>query len=182
MTRTDAQLLSAADSGAFRELYARYSKRVYGYHLRRTSDAHAAYDLTAESFAQAWECRSRFRDEADGSIGPWLFGIARNVLLESVRRGRLEQAASLRLGVFERLDREPATTEPDESWLEGLDEALAGLSERQRAAIDLRIVQGLGYATVADALATTPEAARVRVFRGLAALRDHLTNRMEAVR
>jgi RNA polymerase sigma factor (sigma-70 family) len=182
MRKTDAQLLQAADAGAFRELYERYVRRVYAYHLRRTRNADAAHDLTAESFAQAWASRSRFRDEADGSTGPWLFGIARNVLLESVRRGRLERAACVRLGVFERLDRAPATTEPDERWLEGLDDALAGLSAGQRAAIELRIVQDLGYPGVAAALGTTPRAARVRVSRGLAALRDRFTNRLEAVR
>jgi DNA-directed RNA polymerase specialized sigma24 family protein len=67
----------------------------------------------------------RFRDEAGGSAGPWLYGIARNVLLESVRRGRLERAACTKLGVFERLDHEPTVVCPDQTWLDGLDEALA---------------------------------------------------------
>ena len=69
MARTDAALLLAArtDPGAFRELYERYAEQLHGFHLRRTSDADAAYDLTAETFAQAWLSRGRFRDEAGGS-------------------------------------------------------------------------------------------------------------------
>jgi DNA-directed RNA polymerase specialized sigma24 family protein len=84
--RSDAALLAAArtDSGAFRELYDRYADRVLGYHLRRSRDDDAAHELTAETFAQAWLVRARFRDECGGSAGPWLFGIARNVLLASV--------------------------------------------------------------------------------------------------
>jgi RNA polymerase sigma-70 factor (ECF subfamily) len=184
LTQTDGELLrtARASGSAFRELYERYAERVYGYHLRRAGNADAAHDLTAETFAQAWTHRARFRDEAGGSAGPWLFGIARNVLLESVRRGRLERDACSRLGIFERLDREPSCAEPDESWLEGLDEALDELPEGQRAAVEMRVVEELGYDRIASALATTPPAARVRVSRGLASLRNHLTGRTEAVR
>jgi RNA polymerase sigma factor (sigma-70 family) len=180
--KSDATLLREAQShpGAFRELYERYAGGVHGFHLRRTRDADAAHDLTAETFAQAWLSRARFRDEAAGSAGPWLFAIARHVLLASVRRGALERTACERLGVFERLDREPAQVEPAGLWLDGLDEAFDELPESQRDAIRLRIVADLDYDGVAAALGTTPRAARVRVSRGLAALRRRFTNPLEA--
>jgi DNA-directed RNA polymerase specialized sigma24 family protein len=84
---TDAHLLRAArdDAGAFRALYDRYAARIHRFHLSRTHVAEAAHDLTAETFARAWLGRGRFRDEAGGSAAPWLFGIARFVLLESIR-------------------------------------------------------------------------------------------------
>jgi DNA-directed RNA polymerase specialized sigma24 family protein len=87
-------------------------------------------------------------------------------LLESVRRGRLERAACTKLGVFERLDREPTDVCPDETWLDGLDEALAELSNGERAAVELRVLHDLDYDRVAAALSTSPPAARVRVSRG----------------
>jgi RNA polymerase sigma-70 factor (ECF subfamily) len=179
ITRSDASLLEAArdDPSAFRELYDRYASRIYAFHLARTGDDHAAHDLTAETFAQVWTSRHRFRDEMDGSASPWLFGIARNVLLASVRRGRLEQAACERLGIVDELDRQPS--EPDETWLEGLDEALTALPPKQREAIELRVVDDLDYERVAERLDTTPTAARVRVHRGLAALRKHISNPKE---
>lgn len=173
--RSDAELLVAArtDAGAFRELYERHADRIYGYHLRRSQDAHAAHDLTAETFAQAWLSRGRFRDEARGSAGPWLFGIARHVLLMSVRQHRLERSACERLGMLDAVDREP-TAEPDERWLDGLDEALAHLPLAQQEAIRLRVVDDLAYEDAADELATTPQAVRARVSRGLSTLRKHL--------
>src|SRR5438093_2421356 len=142
---SDARLLEAArtDAGAFRALYDRYAERVYGFQLSRTRNADAAHDLTAETFAQAWFSRTRFRDEAGGSAGPWLFAIARHVLSASVRRGRLERDACTRLGILERLDREPAVADPDESWLDGLDEALAELPETQLDALRLRFEDDL---------------------------------------
>src|SRR3978361_172090 len=116
--RSDAELLAAArtDAAAFRELYERYAARIHGYHLRRSQDAHAAHDLTPATFAQAWLSRARFRDEAAGSAGPWLFGIARHVLLVSVRQRRLERSACERLGVLDAVGREPVTV-PGGEWL-----------------------------------------------------------------
>jgi RNA polymerase sigma-70 factor (ECF subfamily) len=180
MRRGDASLLKAArsDAGAFRELYERYAGRVHGYHLRRSGDPEAAHDLTAETFAQAWLVRARFRDEAGGTAGPWLFAIARNVLLASVRKRSLERSACERLGLAHELDRPPV--EPDERWLDGLDEALADLPPEQREAVELRVVDDLAYAEIGEALSISPGSARVRVHRGLRALRTHFTNTMEA--
>ncbi len=173
---SDAQLLAAAreDPEAFRALYDRYADRVHGYFTRRTRDADAALDLTAETFAQAWFVRRRFEDRAGGSAGPWLFGIARNVLLMSVRRGRLESQARDRLGIRERLDQPAAPAVLDPGWTELADDAdalLDGLPAGQRDAVRLRVIDELDYPAVAAALHTTPQAARVRVHRGLAALR-----------
>ena len=174
--RSDARLLRAArkDPAAFRELYDRYAEAIYAYHLRRAKNDEVANDLTAETFAQAWLGRARFRDQANGSAAPWLFGIARNVLLASVRQQRLERAACERLGMIERLDTLPGTVTPQESWLEGLDDMLDELPPGQREALRLRFGEDLDYAGVASALNTSPTAARIRVSRGLTSLRRRI--------
>lgn len=179
---SDAALLARArsDPDAFRELYDRYAERIHQYFVRRSGDRDAALDLTAETFAQAWLVRARFRDEADGSAAPWLFGIARNVLLMTLRRGALERRACERLGVLERLDR-PATAAatPDDSWADGADELLDSLPAAQREAVRMRVLDDYDYAEVAAALGTTAPAARVRVHRGLTALRARLSTSKE---
>jgi RNA polymerase sigma-70 factor (ECF subfamily) len=174
--RTDAELIRAArtDAAAFRELYDRYAEQMHGYHLRRTRDHHAAHDLTAETFAQAWLARRRFRDRAGGSAGPWLYGIARNLLAQSVRRRRIDLQACAKLGLLERLDEPRARAEPDDVWLDGLDEAMAALPAGERDAVELRVVEGLPYDAIAADLATSEGAARVRVARGLGRLRQRL--------
>lgn len=163
---SDAALLAAArsDPGAFRELYDRYAEPILGFHLRRCRDEDAAHELTAETFAQAWLARARFRDECAGSAGPWLYGIARNVLLVSVRRRALEARARERLG----MQITPTTVSPQDEWL---DDTVDDLPE----AVRLRVVEELSYDEVAATLGTTPGAARVRVHRGLAALRKERT-------
>jgi RNA polymerase sigma-70 factor (ECF subfamily) len=178
---SDAALLRAAerDLGAFRDFYERYSGQLFGYFKRRTADEDTALELTAETFSRAWMGRERFEDRYEGSAAPWLFGIARNVLLMSVRRGAVERRAAARLGVLERLDLGVEPVAPEARWSEGADELLDSLPLSQREALRLRIVDERSYDEVAEALGTSRSAARVRVHRGLAALRERLSGKEE---
>ncbi len=171
---TDAELLrrSRRDASAFQRFYRRYAEDVYGFHLRRSDSHDAALDLTAETFARAWFSRDRFRDRRGGSAGPWLFGIARHVLLASVEKRRLERAATERLG----LAAHPAPpVVPDESWSEELEQAFDELPLAQRQAVRLRVLDDMDYADIARQVGCSPLAARIRVSRGLGALRARLT-------
>ena len=101
--RSDADLILAAraDPDCFRVVYDRYAERVHGFFWRRTGDRELALDLAAETFAQAWLGKERFRDLAGGSAGPWLFTIARRLLVKTVEQRRLETKALERLRITE---------------------------------------------------------------------------------
>src|SRR3954463_3082022 len=177
MTRSDAQLLAAAsrDPLAFREFYDRYATWVRAWFQRQTGSESAALDLTAETFAQAWHASRRFRDMANGSGAPWLFGIARNLLRQYHKHNRIESAARERLGMptawaecedYEAVDERLVAT----SLSPLLRMAVHALPAEQQRALDLRIVQQLDYEEVAGALGCTQNAARLRVSRALRAL------------
>jgi len=173
---TDAELLrrSARSSASFRAFYDRHVGRVHAFMLRRTSDAGSAFELTAETFAEAWLSRGRFVDRGEGAA-PWLFGIARNVIAASVRDHQVRQQARRRLG----LDAAANVAAPDDHWLDGLDDALReavdDLPETQREAVEMRVLNDAGYPDIAATLDITEGAARVRVHRGLSALRARLS-------
>src|SRR3954465_5853179 len=175
--RTDAELLVAArtDPQAFREFYERYAVWMRSWFQRQTGSETAALDLTAETFAQAWRMLRRFKDMADGSGAPWLFGIARNLLRQYHKHNRIESPARERLGV-------PAAWADCEDY-EAVDErleagslapalrlAIKALPREQRRALELRVVQQLEYEEVAGALGCSQNAARLRVSRALRAL------------
>src|SRR3954463_8879022 len=177
MTRSDAQLLAAAsrDPLAFREFYDRYATWVRSWFQRQTGSDNAALDLTAETFAQAWHASRRFRDLADGSGAPWLFGIARNLLRQYHKHNRIESQARERLGMptawaecedYEAVDERMFAT----SLAPLLRHAVRALPAEQQRALELRIVQQLDYEEVAGALGCTQNAARLRVSRALRAL------------
>jgi RNA polymerase sigma factor (sigma-70 family) len=177
VNRTDAELLGAAksDPQAFREFYDRYAVWVRVWFARQTGSETAALDLTAETFAQAWHSLRRFKDMADGSGAPWLFGIARNLLRQYHKSKRVETAARERLGlprVAEGADEYEAVDErvAARTMAPALAAAVRLLPPDQRAALELRVVQQLDYDEVAGRLGCSQNAARLRVSRALRAL------------
>jgi RNA polymerase sigma-70 factor (ECF subfamily) len=178
----DAELLrrSRRSSAAFRVVYDRHAARLNAFLSRRTGDPAAAFELTAETFAAAWLSRDRFVDRGEGAA-PWLFGIARNVLASSIRDASIRDDSRRRVG----LDAAAGVGAPRDEWLIGFDEdlaaALAGLPDQQRAVIEMRVLDGRPYAEVAEGLAITPGAARVRAHRGLSTLRAALGTPRNAV-
>jgi len=170
---TDAELLvlSREQPEAFAVFYRRHAEDLLRYFARRTLDPEAAAELTAETFAEAFASRGRFRDRGAGGAG-WLYGIARHELGRYFRAGAVDARARRRLGMPER-DLAPEDYERIEELIdfEPLRRALAGalevLSEDQREAMRLRVIEGRPYGEVAVLLSCTEETARARVSRGL---------------
>src|SRR5437660_1823925 len=144
--------------------YDRHAEEVLRYFARRTLDPDAAAELTAETFAEAFASRARFR-ERGGGAAPWLYGIARHQLSRFFRAGAVESRARRRLGLPERdID---ALSNADYERIEELIDfaqvgrAIAGamteLSAEQREAMGLRVVEGRPYEEVARMLACTEE-------------------------
>jgi RNA polymerase sigma-70 factor (ECF subfamily) len=172
--QTDAELLAAArtDPQAFREFYDRYAVWMRSWFQRQTRSETAALDLTAETFARALESRGKFRGHGEGEAAAWIWGIARNVLAEFFKRGRVERRALRRLGL-----EPPAVTSDEierieqlagvEALREAVASALAELGADQREALRLRVVDELDYPAVARRLGVSEPTARARVSRGL---------------
>lgn len=100
MTAThDHSRPSLRQPDVFGEIYRTHARSILVFLTRRIYDPEIALDLTAETFAQAFAGRRRFRGSTDEEIAAWLFGIARNVLARYLRRGRAERRALRRLGV-----------------------------------------------------------------------------------
>lgn len=164
---SDAKLIAQRGSSGFAELYARHVGDVHAWLARRL--AWAASDLTAETFARALLSRDRFRDDHDGSALPWLLGIARNVLLETLRQDRIETRARERLGLPLNLATEDGFCEVEDrlSPRLALKRQLDALPPGEREALQLRVVDELAYDQVAEELDIRPTAARLRVSRAL---------------
>jgi RNA polymerase sigma-70 factor, ECF subfamily len=175
---TDAELIVASrrDPRAFRELYDRWADKLLAYFYRRVLDPEVAADLLAETFAVAYERRRRFRDVGRPG-GAWLYGIAAKELSHWFRRQEVERRAVRRLGVEvpplddESIARIEALADIDQHR-EALAAALDQITGGEREAVELRVVDELGYAEIATRLDCTEGAARRRVHRGLARLNN----------
>jgi RNA polymerase sigma factor (sigma-70 family) len=175
---SDGELLAASRSNpdAFAEFYDRYEGSVVGYFARRTGDPEVAADLTAEVFAAALGACHRYKPETPSAAG-WLFAIAHNKLLKSLRRGRVEADARGRLGIREPIELAAEELEQVESAASSsgwVIELLDRLPPLQRDAVRSRIVDERSYPDIAGELQTSELVVRQRVSRGLSRLRAEL--------
>jgi len=176
-TRTDVELLAAApaDADAFDEFYRRHERAVLGFFVHWCRSGELAADLMAETFAAAFEARSRYRAEL-GEPRAWLFGIARHVLLRSIRHGRVEDETRRRLGIArlviddDALERVEALASQSDAAVD----ALAGLSDVLREAVAGHVIDEREYRELAQALECSESVIRQRVRRGLARMRRRL--------
>ena len=157
---------------AFEAFYAEHAERVLVFFARRTFEVEVARDLTAETFAEAFRTRSRFRGSTPEEAGGWLYGIARHKLSHFVRRGVAEQQSVRRLGLrLAPIDADEHARVIELAGLADLRSIVAQefrrLSAEQQAAVQLRIVDELSYGEVAQRLDISEPTARARVSRGL---------------
>ncbi len=68
-------------------VYQEQMPRVYNFFRYRLGDDQTAEDLTAMTFEKAWRGRARYRRDL-GAFEAWLFGIARRVAVDHMRRRR----------------------------------------------------------------------------------------------
>lgn len=165
------------EPSVFAEFYSAESRRLLVFFTRRTFDIDAARDLTAETFAQAFEHRRRFRGSTDAEAEGWLYAIARHQLGRYARKGKVERKALRRLKI-----QMPAVSNEDYERiveLAGLSEirervatAFSRLSDDHRDALRLRVIDERPYAEVAEALGVSEQTARARVSRALQRLGD----------
>lgn len=159
----------------FVELYRAWERPILGYCLRLTGRPDLAADLAAETFARALEGVRAF-DPRRGRADQWLFGIARNVIADSQRRGRIDASARHRLGmpVLVVDDHAAEAIARLEASSSGVEQALSALPWQQRAAVEQRVLDDRSYADIAGQLKCSEAVARQRVSRGLRALRTRL--------
>jgi len=166
----DGALLGAfardGSESAFRSLVERHSGWVYAAAFRQLRDAHLAEDATQTVFVLL--CQRAKKMKPQQKVSGWLF-MALGYTVRSISRSRRRMRRHEQLAALER----PASYAPP-PLADDLDSAVARLSENDRVAILLRFYQGLDFAAMSRALGVSDEAAKKRVARAIARLREKL--------
>jgi RNA polymerase sigma-70 factor (ECF subfamily) len=150
----------------FEQLYRSFFPDVHRFALYLAGDAAEAEDIAAETFVRAWAADAPLRAH---SLRAYLFSIARNLHRHGRRRGL--RLAALRGQAGDEppgLERELA----GRSELEAILGRLQLLPELDRAALLMRAFHDLPYEEIAAALGISAAAARVKVHRARAQLRE----------
>ena len=163
----------AGDPDAWEQLYRRAYPRLIAYARRRLAAQEQAEEAVSETMVRAMGLISRYRSASVG-IEAWLFGIARNVVLETYRSGARQRPADP-AGLAARAtddahgDPESAVLETEERRL--LARAFGRLSPQDQNVLRLRVVSGLGAERVGELTGRRSGAVRTAHSRALARLR-----------
>jgi RNA polymerase sigma factor (sigma-70 family) len=175
--RSDAELVAAAvagDRGAFAAIYDRYADRLHDFCWSLLRDRDEAADATQDAFLVAAERLGQLRDPE--RLRPWLYAVARS---QALRRARARQRVAPEEEMIDRPDTaagpERATEQADLREL--VWNAAAGLSERDRALLDLHLRQGLEGAELGEAMGIPAGHAYVLLSR----LRDQVERALGAL-
>lgn len=170
---TDAA--GAHDSARIEALYAEHGARIHRFLRDLLDDSSLAADATQETFVRAFK---RLGDlDPTLRVAPWLFGIARNVALET-RRSRFRSRRLVVDGDGRELDvAAPGSPEADYLGREALHVirvALGKLTEERRAMLLLRLDHGLPYEDIAETMGCSLAKVKVEIFRARETLREAL--------
>jgi RNA polymerase sigma factor (sigma-70 family) len=182
-TSNDSDEAILVDSQGRPELFTRFydhhARALLAFFARRTFDAQVAADLTAETFAEAYACRGRYKDRGAGTAAAWLYTIGRRQLSHYIRRARVEQDHRARLHMRTRVVEDDDIARIEELIdFEAIGRAVAAAFGRlradQREALAARIIDGLSYSEAARRLGCRESVVRQRVSRGLRRLATEL--------
>jgi RNA polymerase sigma-70 factor, ECF subfamily len=189
MVRTDVQLMldvKAGDEASFELLLQRYRRPLVNFLYRMVRNREQAEDLAQEVFLRVYRAREDYVPSA--KFTTWLFRIATNLALNSVRDTRY-QKLEVSIDAPVTIDAEEGDEKPldiaekhpniEQHLVENtrkkmIRHAIEKLPEKQRAAVLLHKYQELDYAEIAKILNCSESALKSLLFRAYESLRVEL--------
>ncbi len=162
--------IDLSDEQGVRAAYAAHAGELYRFAWRQLRDDGSAQDVVQEVFLRAWRAAESY-DPRSGALRTWLFAIARNVVIDQVRRTAARPVTPVAgeslvaLGGAEGGFDEAAVT----SWV--VEDALRRISPEHRAVLVETYLRGRSYTEVSAETGVPVGTLRTRAFYGLKALR-----------
>ena len=178
--KTDEELLANGGSEAMALLMERYQS-LYGYLVRELRDPHEAEDLLQEVMLRVWRNRKKFR--GDSSVRIWLFCIARNLVIDHVRRKvpvPVETIPAAELKLVKSAPQEADQFAIGNELNRSIEKAIRALPEELRETFCLIRFDGLRYRDAASVIGVSEGSVKMRMIRAMRKLRESLSPDWEA--
>jgi len=184
--QTDSIIRAAqgGDQDAFERLVRTYDQGVLRLAMNLLRSPEEARDVYQEAFLRVYRNLDSFR--FDCSFQTWLYRIVTNICLDHLRKRKVrkEEPAVVETaeGPVDRMDgfeEESAQADPERAtWNRQLkkriEDALGGLTPRERMVFEMRHYEGLRLRNIGEILGTTEEAAKNCLFRATQKMRAEL--------
>ncbi len=184
MARSDVQLMldvKAGDDASFELLLQKYRTPLVNFLYRMVRDRATAEDLAQEVFLRVYRARKKYSPSA--KFTTWLFRIATNLALNSLRDGRYRQM-EVSLDAPSEEDELPMQLPAREARIderlierdraEFIRGAVMALPEKQRVAVLLHKYEEMDYEEIARVLECSESALKSLLFRAYETLRVQL--------
>ncbi len=170
---TDEELMlryQGGDRAAFRVIFERYSRRLFGLMRQRIYNPADAQELVQQTFMQFHRARADFRPGA--KVKPWLMTIALNLRRDHCRRlGNRTPMVSLDEAPEKGAEHRDAERKDEAAQVR---RAVAQLPEKMRSVVELHWFAEMSYAEISQVLGISQSAAKVRAHRAYESLRTTL--------
>jgi len=155
---------------SFDGLVEAHAGELLGFLQRMLQDRQEAEDVLQESFLRAYRAFPRLN--ADAHHRGWLYRIAINTARTQLGRRRPESLPPEALDDLAGEENTPEDQHMQGDLMAAVYQAVEALPQQQRAALLLRMFQGLEYDVVAEALGCNSETARAHVYQAVRKLRS----------
>ncbi|MBW2231692.1 MAG: RNA polymerase sigma factor [Deltaproteobacteria bacterium] len=169
---SDQELLEGirkASERHFNELYNRYFKRIYAFVHGRLRNHADAEEITQETFVSVFRSIENYRGQA--SLLSWIFGIAKNLSNNSIRRAQNQRQK------FDSVEPEHFVPNPSlgacapddelhmQRYVQTIREQLESLAEWQRGVFEMRHFENLSIPEIARRTDRSNDAIRSSLYR-----------------
>ncbi len=163
--------IQAGDENAYRQFLDEIGPLLYNYIRRRVFNPEMVPDVYQEVLLTLH--KARFTYEPSRPLGPWLFTVARNSMLDALGKNRKFVEREIPTEILP----ETGETERDGSLGDELHQALNSLSPIHREAVEILKLRGLSLEDAAKELKISVAALKVRAHRGYEQLRKLLSEK-----
>jgi RNA polymerase sigma-70 factor (ECF subfamily) len=177
MSRTVAnhrllQRIHKLEEDALAELFDTYYRSIYRYIYHYVENVETAEDLTSEVFTRLLE-KLKVGSSPKGNIKPWLYRVAHNICIDHARRQMHRNHKPLNEEMH--LSEQDVTAQVHQKLVyQQARSAINRLTEKQRAVIILKYIEGLKNEEIALILDLSVGAVKALQHRGLASIRRYL--------
>ena len=171
-------LYANGDAAAARVLTLRLTPRVFSHAYRVLGDRDEAEDVAQEALIRLWKIAPDWR-QGEAKVTTWLYRVVANLCTDRLRKARGVALDAVAEPADE--SRGPAETLLEQARMDALQAALGDLPERQRQAVVLRHIEGLGNPEIAEILEISVEAVESLTARGKRALAVALAGQRAAL-
>lgn len=167
--------LKHGSSQAFSRLYVLYADLLYGFVLSLTKSPAESKDIVQETFLRIWMHREQL--SLDMSFKSYLYTIARNQIIDSLRKELREEAFRCYMGCEDQQSEVVNSIENNiyyDEFVERLNKAKEKMTDRQRSIFELSKEYGRRIDSIAEELKLSEKTVKNMLTLAMKVVREEL--------